>query len=50
MFDPFNPPPADEQLSRLTSMRDEAPVVDIASGMRYVTRHAECRDVLRDTQ
>jgi cytochrome P450 len=30
-------------------MREEAPVVDIASGMRYVTRHEECRDMLRDT-
>ena len=50
MFDPFNPPPADEQLELLTDMRAEAPVVDIASGMRYVTRLAECREVLRDTQ
>ncbi len=50
MFDPFNPPPADEQLALLKRMRDEAPVVDIASGMRYVTRHEDCRDVLRDTQ
>ena len=50
MFDPFNPPPADEQLTLLTRLRDEAPVVDIASGMRYVTRLAECREVLRDTQ
>ena len=32
----------------LAHMRDESPVVEIASGMRYVTRHAECRDVLRD--
>src|SRR5690242_10410561 len=31
-------------------MRAEAPVVDIASGMRYVTRHEECREMLRDTQ
>jgi cytochrome P450 len=50
VFDPFNPPPADEQQALLTRMRAEAPVVDIASGMRYVNRHEECRDVLRDTQ
>jgi cytochrome P450 len=49
VFDPFNPPPADEQLELLTRMRAEAPVVDIASGMRYVTRHEECREMLRDT-
>src|ERR1700722_12534735 len=29
-------------------MRAEAPVVEIVNGMQYVTRHAECRDVLRD--
>src|SRR6185369_15017967 len=29
-------------------MRADAPVVEIVNGMRYVTRHAECRDVLRD--
>jgi cytochrome P450 len=50
VFDPFNPPPADEQLALLAGMREQAPVVDIASGMRYVTRLAECREVLRDTQ
>jgi cytochrome P450 len=31
-------------------MRGESAVVEIANGMRYVTRHAECRDVLRDTE
>jgi cytochrome P450 len=49
VFDPFDPPPADEQLTLLARMREQAPVVDIASGMRYVTRHEGCRDVLRDT-
>ena len=49
MFDPFNPPPADEAVDILARMRGDSPVVDIADGMRYVTRHAECRDVLRDT-
>jgi cytochrome P450 len=50
VYDPFDPPPADEQLELLTRLRAEAPVVDIASGMRYVTRHEECRAMLRDTQ
>jgi cytochrome P450 len=50
VFDPFDPPPADEQQALLKQMRDDAPVVEIASGMRYVTRHEDCRDVLRDTQ
>ena len=49
VFDPFNPPPADEAVGILARMRGDSPVVDIADGMRYVTRHAECRDVLRDT-
>jgi cytochrome P450 len=48
VFDPFDPPPAQEALPLLTRMRDESPVVEIAKGMQYVTRHAECRDVLRD--
>ena len=48
MFNPFDPPPAQETLPLLTRMRDESPVVEIANGMQYVTRHAECRDVLRD--
>ena len=48
MFDPFDPPLADEALPLLTRMREESPVVAIAKGMQYVTRHSECRDVLRD--
>src|SRR6187200_3067050 len=31
-------------------MRNDKAVVEIARGMHYVTRHAECRDVLRDAE
>src|ERR1700690_354397 len=48
MFDPFDPGQARDAWPLLARMRAEAPVVEIANGMRYVTRHAECRDVLRD--
>jgi len=48
MFDPFDPGQAHDAFAMLARMRGEAPVVDIAKGMRYVTRHAECRAVLRD--
>ncbi|HTD50806.1 MAG TPA: cytochrome P450, partial [Acidimicrobiia bacterium] len=48
MFDPFDPGQAHDAWPMLARMRAEAPVVDIANGMRYVTRHAECRAVLRD--
>ena len=34
----------------LADMRKENAVVEIAKGMQYVTRHAECRDVLRDAE
>ncbi|MDQ1480302.1 MAG: hypothetical protein QOI44_1163 [Actinomycetota bacterium] len=50
MFDPFDPGQAHDAWSLLARMREEGAVVEIAQGMRYVTRHAECRDVLRDTE
>jgi cytochrome P450 len=50
MFDPFDPGQAHDAWPMLARMRAESPVVDIANGMRYVTRHAECRAVLRDPQ
>ena len=33
----------------LAELRKESAVVDIGDGMAYVTRHAECRQLLRDT-
>ncbi|HTK15601.1 MAG TPA: cytochrome P450 [Acidimicrobiia bacterium] len=50
MFDPFDPGQAHDAWSLLARLREEGAVVEIAQGMRYVTRHAECRDVLRDTE
>jgi cytochrome P450 len=49
VFDPFDPDQGHDAWPLLARLRSESPVVEIASGMRYVTRHAECRDVLRDT-
>jgi cytochrome P450 len=50
VFDPFDPGQAHDAWSLLARLREEGAVVEIAQGMRYVTRHAECRDVLRDTE
>ena len=50
MFDPFDPGQVHDAWPMLAEMRKESAVVEIAKGMRYVTRHAECRDVLRDTE
>jgi cytochrome P450 len=50
VFDPFDPGQAHDAWPLLARMRNESAVAEIASGMRYVTRHAECRDVLRDTE
>jgi cytochrome P450 len=49
VFDPFDPGQAHDAWDLLDRMRRESPVVEIANGMRYVTRHADCRSVLRDT-
>jgi cytochrome P450 len=49
VFDPFDPDQSRDAWPLLEQMRAEASVVDIANGMRYVTRHAESRAVLRDT-
>ena len=50
MFDPFDPGQARDAWPLLAELRNEGAVVEIAQGMQYVTRHAECRDVLRDTE
>jgi cytochrome P450 len=50
VFDPFDPGQAHDAWPLLARLREEGAVVDIAKDMRYVTRHAECRDVLRDTE
>ncbi len=48
-FNPFDPAQSRDAWKLLKAMRDETPVATIANGMRYVTRHADARDVLRDT-
>lgn len=47
-FNPFDPEQGHDAWPLLARLRAESPVVEIANGMQYVTRHAECRDVLRD--
>ncbi len=48
-FNPFDPDQAHDAWPLLAELRKEAAVVDIGDGMAYVTRHAECRQLLRDT-
>ncbi len=49
MFDPFDASQSRDSWSVLAELRASAPVVDVAGGLRYVTRYEACRDVLRDT-
>ena len=49
-FNPFEPGQAQTAWPLLEELRAEGPVATIAGGMRYVTRHAECRAALRDTE
>jgi cytochrome P450 len=49
-FDPFDPGQAQRAWPLLKELRREGPVAPIEGGMYYVTRHAECREVLRDTE
>ena len=50
MYDPFDPDGAADAWPVLRELRDDAPVVTVANGLRYVTRHAECKATLRDTE
>src|SRR3954454_11514785 len=49
-FNPFDAEQAHNAWPLLAELRQEAAVVDIGDGMAYVTRHAECRQLLRDTE
>ncbi len=49
-FDPFDPGQAQDAWPLLEQLRREGAVAPISGGMHYVTRHAECREVLRETQ
>jgi cytochrome P450 len=50
VFDPFVPGEGQTAWPLLAELRREGPVASIAHAMRYVTRHAECVGVLRDTE
>jgi cytochrome P450 len=49
VFDPFDAAHSRDAWALLAELRAEDSVVEIANGLRYVTRHREARDVLRDT-
>ncbi|MGQ0802637.1 MAG: cytochrome P450 [Actinomycetota bacterium] len=49
-FNPFEPGQAQRAWPLLAKLRKEGAVAPIAGGMHYVTRHAECREALRDTE
>jgi cytochrome P450 len=49
-FNPFEPGQAQRAWPLLEKLRREGAVAPISSGMHYVTRHAECRAVLRETE
>ena len=48
-FNPFDAEQAHDSWPLLADLRKESAVVDIGDGIAYVTRHAECRRLLRDT-
>jgi cytochrome P450 len=49
-FDPFDPGQAQRAWPLLKELRREGAVAPISGGMHYVARHAECREVLRETE
>jgi len=48
-FDPFDAEQAQNAEPLLARLRAETAVARIGPGMHYVTRHAECREVFRDS-
>ena len=50
MFDPFDPAHSRDAWDVLADLRNEGPLATLSSGLRYVTRYAEARAVLRDTE
>ncbi len=50
MFDPFDASQSRDAWAVLKELRDEGPLATVAGNLRYVTRHAEARAVLRDTE
>jgi cytochrome P450 len=50
VFDPFDAARSRDAWTELRQLRDEGPVATVAGGLRYITRYAEARAVLRDTE
>jgi cytochrome P450 len=50
VFDPFDAAQSRDAWTLLQELRDAGPLATVAGGLRYVTRHAEARAVLRDTE
>src|SRR5882672_9120458 len=48
-FDPFDAEQVQGAWPLLAELRRDTPLAPLADGMHYVTRHDECRTVLRDT-
>src|SRR5712692_7810136 len=48
-FDPFDADQVQDAWPLLAKLRAEGAVASIAGGMHYVTRHAECQALLRET-
>jgi cytochrome P450 len=48
-FNPFDAEQAHNAWPLLADLRKQSAVVDVGDGMAYVTRYAECRALLRDT-
>jgi cytochrome P450 len=48
-FNPFDPETAHAGAEQLAELRAQGAVVDLGDGMAYVTRHAACRHLMRDT-
>jgi cytochrome P450 len=50
VFDPFDAARSRDAWIELQQLRHDGPVATLAGGLRYVTRYAEARAVLRDTE
>ncbi|HEV7523956.1 MAG TPA: cytochrome P450 [Acidimicrobiia bacterium] len=50
MFDPFDAAQSRDAWTLLRELREAGPLATVAGGLRYITRHAEARAVLRDTE
>jgi cytochrome P450 len=50
VFDPFDAERSRDAWTELADLRNAGPLATVGGGLRYVTRHAEARAVLRDTE